>query len=193
MFLRALAALTAATVLPVSALAQVPAPQSPPAPSAAPATPPAPPHRPLPAEVVDFFSGAWTGEGQFVRTGKPVASTYRFTSAYDREALSVEHVELPPATFAWLGLMTLDGRSGDLVLMIASNHGGGGRLMRSSTGWNGDVLVFEAAELQAAFARERLVFTRLGADSFKAAYEMSRDDGQTWRTGDEQTFTRSAN
>lgn len=185
MVLRALA-LTVAMLLPVTALAQTP-----PAPATAPTSPPAPPHRPLPADVADYFSGSWSGQGQFTRTGKALASTYRFTPAYDGEALSVEHVELPPATFAWLGLMTLDGRSGDLVLMMASNHGGGGRLMRSK-GWDGDTLTFEAAELQAAFARERLTFHRLGPDTFRAAYEMSRDNGQTWRTGDEQTFTRSA-
>lgn len=184
MVLRALA-LTVALLMPVTALAQTP-----PAPATAPASQPAPPHRPLPADVADYFAGSWSGEGQFIRTGKALASTYRFSPAYDGEALSVEHAEELPATFAWLGLMTLDGGSGDLVLMMASNHGGGGRLMRSK-GWDGDTLVFEAAELQAAFAKERLTFQKLDAHSFKAAYEMSRDGGQTWRTGDEQTFTRS--
>lgn len=191
MILRACAALTAAVLLPASAVAQTPSAQAPAAPVTAPASPPAPPHRPLPAAVTDFFTGAWSGQGQFTRTGAALSSTYRFMPAYDGEALSVEHVELPPASFAWLGLMTLDGRSGDLVLLMASNHGGGGRLMRSK-GWDGDRLVFEAAELQAAFAKERLTFQKLGPDSFKAAYDMSRDGGQTWRTGDEQTFTRSA-
>ena len=50
----------------------------------------------------------------------------------------------------------------------------------------------ESDELHAWFARERITFERQGADRFRATYEMSRDGGVTWRSGDVQTFQRTA-
>jgi len=161
------------------------------APETAPAATPAPAPRPvLPASVSDFLSGSWEGSGQFTRTGMAVSSTFRFSKVFGAEALSVDHAEIEPNSFAYVGVMSVDTLSGDIVLLLASNKGGGGRLMRSR-GWIGETLAFEAApELHAWFARERITFQKLGPDSFRTTYEMSRDAGATWRTGDVQTFQR---
>jgi len=140
--------------------------------------------------VSDFLTGHWVGSGQFTRTGAPVASTFRFSKILGAEALAVEHAEIEPNSFAYAGVISMDTVSGDIVLLLASNKGGGGRLMRSR-GWTGETMAFEAApELHAWFARERVTFERLGPDSFKTTYEMSRDAGATWRVGDIQTFQR---
>jgi hypothetical protein len=166
-----------------AASAQAPAP----APQAAPVPAPRPT---LPATIHDYFEGRWTGSGTFTRTGGPVSSTFTFTRALGGEALQVQHAEDAPLTFAYLGLISLDSRSQDVVLLMTSNNAGGARLMRSR-GWVGDTLAFEAApELQAWFARERITFEKLGPDEFRATYEMSRDAGATWRSGDVQTFRR---
>lgn len=146
----------------------------------------------LPASITAFLEGDWAGQGQFTRSGLPVASTFSFRSVLDGEAMKVDHAEAAPNTFAYSGVMSVDSRSGDVVLVMASNKGGGGRVMRSE-GWIGETLAFEAApELHAWFARERITLERQGPDRFRASYEMSRDGGVTWRSGDVQTFERSA-
>lgn len=145
----------------------------------------------LPTSITAYLEGDWAGAGTFARSGLPVASTFSFRTTLDGEAMRVDHAEVAPNTFAYSGVISVDSRSGDVVLVMASNKGGGARLLRSK-GWIGETLAFEAApELQAWFARERITFERLGPDQFRATYEMSRDDGLTWRTGDVQTFERA--
>lgn len=145
----------------------------------------------LPASITAFLEGDWAGRGQFTRNGLPVASTFSFRTVLEGEAMKVDHAEVAPNTFAYSGVMSVDSRSGDVLLLMASNKGGGGRLMRSK-GWIGETLAFEATpELHAWFARERITLERLGPDRFRATYEMSRDGGATWRSGDVQTFERS--
>lgn len=167
------------------ASAQTPSP----APQATPAPAPAP--RPtLPPAVSDYFEGRWAGSGTFTRSGRPLSSIYEFVRVLNGEALQVHHAEDAPLIFAWQGVISLDTVSQDVVLLMASNQAGGARLMRSK-GWTGDTLVFEASpDLRTWFARERITFQKLDADHFRATYEMSRDDGATWTSGDVQTFER---
>ena len=144
----------------------------------------------LDASTTSWLEGDWVGAGHFSRNGLPLASTYEFRTVHDGEAMTVRHLEHAPNTFAWSGVLSVDSRSGDMVLAFASNKGGGARVLHSE-GWNGETLTFEASpELQAWFARERIIFQRLDSGRFEATYEMSRDGGATWRTGDVQTFVR---
>lgn len=176
-------AMALAGALPAAAQAQVAAP--------APAAVVAPVRPTLPATISNWLAGDWTGEGTFTRSGEPVASTFRFRTVLDGEAMTVEHAEIAPASFAYRGVISVDSRSGDVVMVMASNKGGGGRVLRSE-GWIGETLAFEATpELHAWFARERITFERQGPDRFRATYEMSRDGGVTWRSGDVQTFERT--
>ena len=173
--------------LALAAQAATPAPVS--AQSAAQAAQPSAPK--LPGDIADYFSGSWSGAGTFTRTGQPVESTFEFETAFDREAILVRHAEKAPNRFAYSGLISMDTVSGKPVFVMASNNTGGARLLRSE-GWQGDKIVFEAdPALQSWFARERITFIRKSATAFRATYEMSRDNGATWRTGDEQEFLKS--
>jgi len=143
----------------------------------------------LPADIVRFFEGSWTGSGNFVRGNKPLQSTYRFESVSDGQGLLVRHQEQLPHTFSFVGLWSVDTRSGDVVMMLASNLKGGARMFRSS-GWQGATLTFRPdPSLQTWFAQERITIQRLDATRFSARYELSRD-GVNWGGGDFQTFTR---
>jgi hypothetical protein len=142
------------------------------------------------ASVGPYFAGRWQGSGKFVRSGKPLQSSFEFEPRLGGESMIVRHAEVAPNTFAYDGILTTDSVRGDLVLLVASNHKGGGRLFRSA-GWTGDTLVFQSiSELRTSFAIERISFIRLGPESFKAIYEMS-PDGAAWRVGDEQVFVKS--
>jgi hypothetical protein len=144
----------------------------------------------LPEAIRDYFSGSWSGEGQFT-SGKPLASTFTFEPVLDGEALLVRHAEKAPHKFAYVGMWTIDTATGDVVMMLAGNLKGGARLFRSS-GWKGDILTFSPDKsLQTWWAMEKITFTRESPTRFKAKYQMSRD-GVNWRGGDEQTFTKGS-
>jgi hypothetical protein len=164
-------------------------------PAAAPATPPAAAAKRvakatgLPEGIRDYFSGSWSGSGQFA-SGKPLASTFTFEPVLDGEALFVRHAEKAPQKFAYLGMWSVDTEDGDVVMMLAGNLKGGARPFRSS-GWEGDTLTFAPDKsLQTWWAMEKIVFTRESPTRFKAKYQMSRDGGANWGGGDEQTFTK---
>lgn len=143
----------------------------------------------LPASVHDYFVGRWEGSGSFVRSGKPVQSSFAFESGAGGESLRVRHAEKAPNSFAYDGILTVDSVRGDLLMLMASNNKGGGRLFRSA-GWQGDTLAFQSVpELRTAFALERITFVRRDRGQFLARYEMSRD-GTTWSVGDEQVFVK---
>jgi len=145
----------------------------------------------LPQSISSYFAGRWNGEGRFVRSGKALQSTFEFEPRLGGEGMIVHHVEKQPATFAYDAILSVDSLSGELVMLMASNHKGGARLFRSA-GWNGDTLVFQSVpELRSSFALERITFVREAATRFKATYEMSMDKGATWRAGDEQVFTKA--
>jgi hypothetical protein len=144
----------------------------------------------LPPSVSQYFAGRWNGSGTFVRSGRPVESSFEFEPRPDSESMAVRHAEKAPNSFAYDGILTVDSIRGDLLMLMASNNKGGGRLFRSA-GWQNDILVFQSVpELRTAFALERITFVRQNAGSFKAIYEMSRD-GVTWSVGDEQIFVKS--
>lgn len=187
--LRAAALTACALFVATSAPARNAAPTARPTGQAAPTTPASRPT--LPAAISDYLGGRWTGSGTFTRSGRPLSSVYEFIPVLNGEALQVHHAEDAPLIFAWQGVISLDTVTQDVVLLMAGNQAGGARLMRSG-GWTGDSLVFEAApDLHAWFARERITFERLGPDRFRATYEMSRDNGATWASGDIQTFDRA--
>lgn len=143
----------------------------------------------LPQSVSGYFAGRWQGVGKFIRSGKPLESSFEFEPRLGGEGMIVHHVEQAPNSFAYDAILSVDSATGQLVMLMGSNHKGGARLFRSS-GWQGDTLAFQSvSELRTSFALERITFHREGPTKFKATYEMSAD-GSSWRVGDEQIFTK---
>lgn len=156
------------------------------------AIPAAAPQRPvLPSSLSAYFEGRWSGSGTFVHTGKAVHSHYDFEPGLGGEDMIVHYSEEAPATFAYDGLVSVDSRSGQVLLLMAGNLKGGARLFNTN-GWAGDKLVFQSVpQLKAWFALERFTFSREAPNRFRATYEMSFDNGLSWHVGDEQIFTKS--
>lgn len=143
----------------------------------------------LPADILNYFSGNWSGKGKFT-SGKEIESDFSFIPDLENQCILVRHKERAPNTFQFIALWSVDSNSGELVMLLASNHAAGARVFRSN-GWNGAKIVFQSApELRASFALERFTFERESATSFRTTYEMSRDNGQTWRVGDKQVFVK---
>lgn len=73
---------------------------------------------------------------------------------------------------------------------MASNHNGGARVFRSQ-GWSDDKIVFQSVpELRAFFSLERFTFEKKSNTKFDSIYEMSFDNGKTWKVGDRQEFNK---
>jgi hypothetical protein len=142
----------------------------------------------LPKELVEYFTGDWTGKGAFTN-GKEIQSELSFVPIVASQSLLVRHKERDPNTFEFVAIWSVDSMSGDVVMLLASNHESGARLFRSR-GWRDGAIVFQSVEeLRANFALERFTFRRESATAFQSMYEMSQN-GQTWQVGDRQTFTK---
>ena len=143
----------------------------------------------FPPELLEYFKGDWSGAGKFAKSGRVVESDFSFVADAKNECLIVRQKERAPNTFQYLALWSFDPANNNLVMLSTGNSGA--ELLRSvSSGWQDGKLVFQSApELKDPSGFERFTFERKSKDSFTATYEMS-SDGQTWRIGDIQTFTR---
>ena len=128
----------------------------------------------LDSSLVNFFVGAWSGEGHF-SNGKPIAATLSFHLALDSAWLVSEHRDRPPGDYK------ADSYWGPDVALVFDNFHG----HRSfSSSWNGTRLVL-------ATAYEHFIYEKVSPTQFRMTYEVSRD-GTTWYLGDTLLFSRRA-
>ncbi len=160
---------------------------------ASPATPAAQaPKGSLPPDLVKYFAGNWTGKGAFVRSGKELASDYSFVPDLDNQCLVVHQKEHPPNDFTFVALWSVNSDTGQLVMLLVSNHEGGASMLRGS-GWQDGKLVFQTVPESASdVGLERFTFMRDSATAFHTTYEYSQDGGKTWAVGDHQSFTKTS-
>jgi hypothetical protein len=155
-------------------------------------TPAAPAKGALPPDLVAYFAGNWSGSGAFVRSGKPLASTYSFVPDIENQCLVVHQKEKSPNDYEFVALWSVNSDSGQLVMLLVSNHQGGASVLHGS-GWQEGKLSFETApEDPKILGRERFTFQRDSATAFHTMYEYSQDGGKTWAVGDRQSFTKTS-
>ncbi len=139
--------------------------------------------------MVAYFAGNWTGSGAFVKSGKPLASDYSFVPDVENQCLVVHQKEKPPNDFEFVALWSVNSDTGELVMLLVSNHEGGASVLRG--GWQDGKLSFETAPGGPKdLGRERFTFYRDSATAFHTMYEWSRDGGTTWAVGDRQSFKK---
>ncbi len=145
----------------------------------------------LPPDMVAYFAGDWTGSGAFARSGKPLASDYSFVPDIENQCLVVHQKEKPPNDFEFVALWSVDSNTGELVMLLVSNHEHGASVLHSS-GWQDGKLAFETAPADPKALIQRFTFYRDSATAFHTMYEWSLDGGKTWAVGDRQSFTKSS-
>jgi hypothetical protein len=146
----------------------------------------------LPADLVSYFAGTWTGKGAFARSGKELASDYSFVPDIENQCLVVHQKEKPPHDFEFVALWSVNADTGQLVMLLVSNHEGGASVLRGS-GWQEGKLVFQTVpESPSDLGLERFTFQRDSATAFHTMYEYSQDGGKTWAVGDRQSFTKTS-
>jgi hypothetical protein len=160
--------------------------------SASPADAAQTPKGSLPRDLVSYFEGNWTGKGAFVRSGKELASDYSFVPDIENQCLVVHQKEKPPYDFEFVALWSVNSGTGQLVMLLVSNHKGGASVLHGS-GWQDGKLVFQTvSEGPADLALQRFTFQRDSATAFQTMYEYSQDGGKTWAVGDRQSFTKTS-
>jgi hypothetical protein len=146
----------------------------------------------LPPDLVSYFAGNWTGKGAFAKSGKELASDYSFVPDIENQCLVVHQKEKPPHDFEFVALWSVNANSGELVMLLVSNHEGGASVLRGS-GWQEGKLAFQTVpESPSDLDLERFTFMRDSATAFHTMYEYSRDGGKTWAVGDRQSFTKTS-
>jgi hypothetical protein len=166
--------------------------------TASPATTPVPQQKAdppirLPGDLVQFFSGEWSGVGEFA-SGKKIEADVSFTADLDNQWLIYRHADRPPNRYKALGVWGFE-YSSKTFTMILNDNFGGSRLF-SSDGWrDGKIIFFKQGAISPqkgvapAQNQERFTFERQADQAFKMTYEVSKD-GVTWRLGDYLIFKK---
>lgn len=179
--------LTASACIPAPARAQTANPAVPAVAKSAPAA-----TQKLPQDVVDYFSGEWSGKGEFA-SGKKIEADIGFRADLDGQWLAYRHTDRPPGKYKAAGMWGFERASKAFVMTLNDNFGGARTF--SSTGWQHGSVVFErdvdaSAEGPAAVRkRERFTFLRETDDRMKMVYEVNAD-GSHWKMVDYLIFVR---
>lgn len=147
---------------------------------------PEPPAR-LPADLANFFSGDWSGHGQFA-SGRPIEADVSFHPELDGQWLQYRHTDRAPNSYKALGMWGIES-SGRKLVMTLNDSAGGARTF-TSDGWNDGSVIFIRTISTEPLRAERFVFKRVSDLSFHMAYEF-RAGEQPWRMVDQLTFERA--
>jgi hypothetical protein len=146
---------------------------------------PEPPTR-VPAELASFFTGEWSGRGQFA-SGRPIEADVSFHPELDGQWLQYRHTDRAPNSYKALGMWGIENSSRKLVMTL--NDSGGGARTFTSGGWGDGSVIFVRTISTDPLREERFVFRRIGDQSFHMAYEVHAGE-QPWRMIDQLTFER---
>lgn len=142
----------------------------------------------LPADMVQFFLGNWTGDGAFA-SGKKIAADLSFKLSLDSAWIMYEHTDQAPNRYKALSMWGVDKQTGELVDYVFDNFRGHRKF--SSNGWQDGKLTLTRQIPQPTnkVLYERFLYEKLSPQSFKMTYETSQDNN-TWKMVDYLTFTK---
>lgn len=146
-----------------------------------------PPTR-VPAELAAFFTGEWSGRGQFA-SGRPIEADVSFRPELDGQWLQYRHTDRAPNRYKALGMWGIETASHKLVMTL--NDSSGTARTFASDGWTDGSIVFARTVSQDPLREERFTFSRLSDNSFRMVFEV-RADGKPWRMIDQLVFERGA-
>lgn len=142
----------------------------------------------LQSEIVDFFSGEWSGAGAFAfASGKAIEADVSFDLDLDGRWLRYRHADRLPNRYKALGMWGID-RTRNTLVMTVNDSFGGARTFTSS-GWNEGTLMFDRDANTAPLNEERFIFQRIDNDRFRMSYEV-RQGVSPWRMVDALEFSR---
>lgn len=141
----------------------------------------------LPDDLLHFFIGNWTGDGQFAN-GKKISADVSFKLSLDSSWLTYEHIDRLPNRYKALSLWGVDA-TGQFVAYAFDNFRGHRKF--ASNGWKDGKLVLSTHEYipQRGVFFQHFIYEKQADQSFKMTYETS-NDGINWKLGDYLTFSK---
>ncbi|HXO05071.1 MAG TPA: hypothetical protein VN884_05515 [Candidatus Sulfotelmatobacter sp.] len=131
------------------------------------------------------FTGKWSCEGIFPKSGKHIASHIILAPDLEGAWLTVRHDDMPPDRFHALELWGFDSAAKNFVAYIYDNFGGVRKF--TSTGLANDQLIWKGEGTKAdPSITERFVFNLKDPSQFVVNYEVQRDSAD-WVIGDTLT------
>jgi hypothetical protein len=142
----------------------------------------------IPADIVDYYTGTWNGQGAFA-SGKPISAVIDFKPILDSCCLLESHADVAPNKYKAESIWGVDGITGQLTMDVYDNFGG--HRVFTSAGWLHGKMVFDYTTTittgQTRF--ERFTYQKETSNSFIMRYETSIDN-VAWKLGDQLTFVK---
>jgi len=145
-------------------------------------------HYKLDNEMVGFFLGSWSGEGEFAN-GNKIAADLTFKLMLDSCWLTCEHTDKLPNKYKAISFWGVDPVNGQFMAYAFDNFNGNRKFL--SDGWKGNKLVLTISEVypKVGLLFQHFIYEKLSDKSFKMTYETSKD-GITWKLGDYLVFNK---
>lgn len=152
------------------------------------------PPKPAPEMAqIAYFEGSWTCDGKMFETPMGPAGSMTSTADIRKElnghfqsgTIKGSAANMPP--FEGRFHVTYDAGMKQYVMLWVDNMGGWSQ--STSTGWKGDVMVYEGeGHMGGQTMKSRDTFTKSGAASMKHSWEMQMDG--KWMPAGEETCTK---
>lgn len=142
----------------------------------------------LPDDLVGFFVGNWSGEGEF-SNGKKISAELSFRMTLDGKWLLFEHSDRSPNVYKATSVWGVDAGNGQFIAYSFDNFLGPRQFV--SDGWKNGRLVLTVSEFipQSGLVFQHFIYEKLSDRSFKMSFERS-NDGTKWKLVDYLVFTR---
>ncbi|RBL92868.1 hypothetical protein [Chitinophaga flava] len=142
----------------------------------------------LPEDLMHFFTGNWSGEGEF-SNGRKIAADLSFQLSLDSSWIMYEHTDKAPNHYKAHSMWGIDAQTGQFAAYAFDNFQGHRKF--DSNGWKNGKLILTCNTFypKTGVQYQHFIYEKLSDQSFKMTYETS-NDGITWRMIDYLTFTR---
>lgn len=142
----------------------------------------------LPKDLINFFVGNWSGDGEFAN-GKKIAAELTFKMSLDSSWITGEHTDKLPNRYKALTLWGVDIMSGQFVAYSFDNFAGHRKF--DGNGWKDGKLILTTNDYypQRGLVFQHFIYEKLSDKTFKMTYETSKD-GITWKLGDYLIFNK---
>lgn len=143
----------------------------------------------LPQDQISFYSGNWSGKGEFA-SGKKIEAKMSFRLSLDSTWLVQTHTDVAPATYKAESYWGTDAPTKLPVTYIFDSFNGHRRFETVVNG-NSIILTRSAEDKQRGKYYEHFIYQKLSENSFKMTYEVSKDN-INWRMVDYLVFARES-
>lgn len=136
---------------------------------------------------LEWFSGHWSCDGKFIRSGKAISADLSFEPALENNWMLFRHDDRPPFSYHAISEWGWEEKSQQYVSTVQDSTGGV-RLFYSP-GFSDSKLVWDGKALEDQSARaERFEFVKNGPNVFTVSYSFQKDG--RWQSVDTSTCTR---